>query len=151
MCCSKWFSTGVTFVIRLAFMNSFHMFLPSMLHKKMICCKIHIRNLCGLHELCGHVFSNFLHEKRICHKIHVCDLCGLHELCGYVPSNVLLEKMVYHKIHIYNLCSLHELCEYMCLQMSCLRKWYITRFTFVIFVAFMNCVDVIFQRSCFRK
>ena len=32
-----------------------------------------------------------------------------------------------------------------------MRKWFTTRFTFVIFVAFMNCMNMSFQRPCFRK
>ena len=34
-------------------------------------------------------------------------------------------------------------CVNVCLQCSCLRKWFATRHTFVIFVAIMNCVDVV--------
>ena len=32
-----------------------------------------------------------------------------------------------------------------------LGKWFTTRFTFVIFVAFMNCMDVFLQSLCTRK
>ena len=79
--------------------------------------KIHICDLCVLHELCGCV-SNKLLEKMIFHKIHNCDLFGLHELCGCVSSSVLLQKMIYHKNHICNLCCLHELWE--CVHLSVL-------------------------------
>ena len=41
-------------------------------------------------------------------KIHICDLCGLHELCKYVSSNPLLQKMISHMCHICNPCGLHE-------------------------------------------
>ena len=34
------------------------------------------------------VSSNALLEKMIYYKIHICNLCGLHELCGYVSSNM---------------------------------------------------------------
>ena len=37
------------------------------------------------------------------------------------------------------------------LQRSCFRKWFTTSFAFVIFVAFMNCVDVLLQRSYLWK
>ena len=77
--------------------------------KKMIYHKIHICDLCGLHELCGCVSLNILLCKMIYHKIRICNLCGLHELCICDSSNVVLEKMIYHKIHISNFCGLHIL------------------------------------------
>ena len=52
-----------------------------------------------------------MHEKMIYHKIHIRDVCVLHELCECASSNVLLQKMIYHKNHICNLCCLHELWE----------------------------------------
>ena len=70
----------------------------------MIYHKIHICNLCRLHEqyVCGS--SKHLFEKMICHKIHICNLCSPHELCECVASNFLLVKRIYHKIHTSNLC-----------------------------------------------
>ena len=37
------------------------------------------------------------------------------------------------------------------LQIWCLRKWFVTKLTFVIFVAFMNSMDVALQMKCMRK
>ena len=33
---------------------------------------------------------NFLLQRMICHKIHICILCGLHELCECDSSNFVL-------------------------------------------------------------
>ena len=59
--------------------------------EKMIFHKIHICNICGLHELCGCVSSNFVLEKMICHKIHICNLYGLHEHCGCGSSSFVFQ------------------------------------------------------------
>ena len=53
------------------------------------------------------ISDDFVRSNKI-HKIHICDLCSLHELCGCVSSNLLSEKMIYHKIHICNLYIRHE-------------------------------------------
>ena len=42
-------------------------------------------------------------------------------------------------------------CMNVLLQTLCMRKWYTTRITFVIFVAFMNCVNMYLQISHVRK
>ena len=47
------------------------------------------------------------------------------------------------KIHIVLIVN----CLAMFLQMMWMRKWFTTRFTFVIFMIFMNCVDVCLQIS----
>ena len=107
-------------------------------------------------------FSNLLLERIIYHKICICNLCGLHELCGCVSLDIVLEKMFYYKIHNCNLCihcelyggaSRNLLMKWIFVafmnsfdmnpQMSCLRKWFATKFTFVIFLFFVNSKNVI--------
>ena len=38
-----------------------------------------------------------------------------------------------------------------CLQIGCFRKWFTTRITIVIFLAFRNCVNMLLQIACSRK
>lgn len=40
------------------------------------------------------------------HKIHIYNLCGLHEWCEYVSLRFKPQKMIYHKIHSCNRCGL---------------------------------------------
>ena len=68
--------------------------------------------------------------------IQIAVLCGLYELCGCVSPTCEFEEKIYHMYHIYNLHGLLELW---------LRK---ARFTFVIFVAFVNCMNVSSWISC---
>ena len=59
------------------------------------------------------------------------------ELFGRVSSKILLQKMIYYKSHIFNPCGLHELLEYV--------------FLGLLFVVFMNCIDVHLQHLCSCK
>ena len=40
-------------------------------------------------------------------------------------------------------------CMNVSFQIFCKRKWFTTRFTFIIFVPFMNCVYMLLQTTCF--
>ena len=59
-----------------------------------------------------------------------------HELHGCASSKFLPQYMIYHK---------NQICT------VCIRKWFTTKFTIVIFVAFMNCVDASFQTLYISK
>ena len=43
----------------------------------------------NINEFSEHGASYFLLQRMICHKIHICNLCCLHELCKCVASNCL--------------------------------------------------------------
>ena len=62
-----------------------------------------------LYEFFGCGPSYDVNKKMIFHKIHICDICGLHELCGCVSLDVPFEKMICHNIHICDLYIHHEL------------------------------------------
>ena len=74
-------------------------------------------------------------------KTYICDLCDLYDFFGCASSNLMPQKMIYYKKYICGLCD----------QSYCRSKWFVTRFTYVFFVAFINCVDVSLQIFCFRK
>ena len=87
------------------------------------------------------VSSNLLLEKMIFHKSHICDLCGLREIIFWIVSMSFFKSPAWandfpQESHLWSLWPswnniLNCINEF--LQISCLRKWFTTRFTFVIF------------------
>ena len=78
----------------------------------MIFCKKYNHIFLNLHAHLSGVFLSLKTGQMICHKIHICNIYGLHEFHGYATyasSKKLLEKMICHKAHICNFYGYHEL------------------------------------------
>ena len=72
---------------------------------------------------------------------HIYNLYGLYELCEHVSSNFLDQKMIYHRITFVIFMAFIN-CIDVFLQIPCNRRWFSTEFTFEIFVAVVSCVVV---------
>ena len=75
---------------------------------------------------------------------HIYNLYGLYELCEHVSSNFLDQKMIYHRITFVIFMAFIN-CIDVFLQIPCNRRWFSTEFTFEIFVAVVSCVVVCLQ------
>ena len=97
----------------------------------------------------------------IYHKIHFCDLCGLHELLMCFFKDLASENNLPQDSPLWSLWPSWTVWMYFFkylasandafFQICCFRKGLTTIFTLVVFVAFMNYVDVFFQISCLEN
>ena len=99
---------------------------------------------------CGDVFFPGC-ENVLSHKLHLWFVLLLNYRNMYLQIS---KKWKSYKLHLCFLLPLwSSFMNYLdvLLQTLCMRKWFTTGCTFVIFVAFMNCTNVSLQSSCLSK
>ena len=98
--CCKWFATRFTIEIFLAFMNSMDVFLQiSCIRKWFLTWFTFVIFVTFMNRV--EVFFYILWvQKMIYRKIHICNLCDLNEQSGCVSSNYNFWKIIFHMIHI---------------------------------------------------